>query len=403
MNFVTKENENYSNESSGKSEQVNETEKETEKETKLVKTSTEETKESLSSSDSVDITNSSSSCAESVKTEEKSELDDGSHQSIADDVISLRDKHDLYVWNYVFSWFAETRGVPTKTDESGAVFLDYGCDENVLIGKSDVLTDKLETPVSSDSEISSGDSDNYSSVPETSIDTSETHDKDEKIDMFDCDNEEIDEQGSSHKPDNQMQLESSSVAPEESQTVSDIDCSTSDKPESIDVRDSDVDEAEEEISVETNSAETYEKLEPKEKESMEINSTVDSTDETEEEIYVETNSAETPENMFSEEKGSVEINSTDDSTLDPKGLDSEESVLNEAKSSESAPLKKNRSRKNRRSQKKKVQKENPPLKQTEPKPKLKGKVVDTYSCADNCEQGSSKIKHAHKQSAPNGK
>ncbi|KAJ0615146.1 hypothetical protein HanRHA438_Chr02g0064801 [Helianthus annuus] len=85
------------------------------------------------------------------------------------------------------SSYAESRGVPTKTDESGFVFLDHGCDENVLSRKSDVFSDKLETPISSDSEIFSGDSDNYSSVPETSTDTSETH-----------------EQGSSDEPDIQV-------------------------------------------------------------------------------------------------------------------------------------------------------------------------------------------------------
>ncbi|XP_022020106.1 putative surface protein SACOL0050 [Helianthus annuus] len=254
--------------------------------------------------------------------------------------------------------------------------------EEIEERKPDVLTNKLETSVSSDSEISSGDSGNYSCMPETSNDTSETHDKDEKLDIFYCDSEEIDRHGSSDEPDNQMadsgtldnehssskdsdcdeQLESRNVAAKESQIVSDIDCSSSDKPESVDVKDSEVDKAEKEIPVETNSEETHEISEPEEKGSMEINSTVDST---EGEIFVETFSRETPENIFSEEKGYVEINSTDDSTLDPKGSDSKEYVSNEAKSTEAVSSKKNQSRKNRRSWKKKVKKENPSLQQTE--------------------------------------
>ncbi|XP_021995741.1 uncharacterized protein LOC110892915 [Helianthus annuus] len=311
------------------------------------------------------------------------------------------------------SWYAESWGIPIKTDDSGVVVLDYDREENALTGKSDVFSDKLETPVSSDSEISSADSGNYSSVAETSTDTSETfkQNKDEKVDMFNCVSKEIDEQGSYDEPNIQVadsctsddersasrnfecdkHSEPSSATPEESQIV----YSSSEKPESADARNSEVDEAEEEIFVETNSEEIYEISEPEEKGSTIINLTVDSTDE--EEISVETNSAEPPENIVSEEKESVEVNSTNDSTLDPKGSDSEESTSNKAKSTESAPLKKRRSRKNRRPRKKKVRKENPTLKQTEPK--LKGKAVDTCSCADNCKQGSSKTKHTHKQSA----
>ncbi|KAJ0846673.1 putative transcription factor interactor and regulator CCHC(Zn) family [Helianthus annuus] len=374
---------------------------------------------SSSDSDSVDNINCFSTYAESVTVEEQSAVDDEPHSIVAD-VADDSDaaKPDHYAWNCVMSWYAESRGIPIKTDDSGAVVLDYDRDENALTGKSDVLSDKFETPVSSDSEISSADLGNYSSVPETSTDTSETYkqDKDDKIDMFNCVSKEIDEQGSSDEPDIQVadsgmsdnersasrnfecdkHSEPSSATPEESQTVSNIDCSSSVKPESADVRNSEVDEAEEEIFVETNSEETYEISEPEEKGSTETNSTVDSTDETEEEISVETNSAEPPESTVSEEKESVEVNSTNDSTLDPKGSDSEESISNKAKSTESAPLKKRRSRKNRRPRKKNVRKENPTLKQTEPK--LKGKAVDTCSCADNCKQGSSKTKHKHKQS-----
>ncbi|XP_021997028.1 dentin sialophosphoprotein-like [Helianthus annuus] len=375
---------------------------------------------SSSDSDSVDNINCFSTCAELVTVEEQSAMDDEPHSIVAD-VAKDSDatKPDHYVWNCVMSWYAESRGILIKTDDSGAMVLDYDRDKNALTGKSDVSTDKLETLVSSDSEMCSGDSDNYSSMPETSTDTSETHEqeKNEKIDMFDCVSKEVDGQGSSDESDIQVvdsgmsdnerstsgnfecdkHPELSSATPEESQTVSNTDCSSSEKPESADVRNSEVDEAEEEIFVETNSEETYEISESEEKGSMEINSTVDSTDETEEEISVEANSVETPENIVSEEKESVEVNSTDDSTLDPKGSDSEESISNKAKSSKSAPSKKKRSRKNRRPRKKKIQKENPTLKQTEPK--LKGKVVDTCSCADNCKPGSSKTKHTYKQSA----
>ncbi|XP_022027717.1 uncharacterized protein LOC110928950 [Helianthus annuus] len=134
---------------------------------------------------------------------------------------------------------------------------------------------------------------------------------------------------------------------------------------------------------------------------MEINSSVESNDETEEEIFVETFSIKTPENIVSKEKEYVEVNSTKHSTCDPKESESEETVSNEAKSSEPVPPKKKRSRKNRKQRKKKVQKENPSLRQT--KSKLKGKVIDTYSLADNREQGPSKIKHEQKQSTPKEK
>ncbi|XP_021979749.1 uncharacterized protein LOC110875863 [Helianthus annuus] len=396
MNFVKKEN--CSNESAGESGKENEQENESEP----VKTSANEPQEILSNSDSDSIDNVKcfSSCAESVTVEEQSAADDNSHSSVAavaDD--SDATKRDHYALNCVVSWYAESWGMPIKTDDSGAVVLDYDRDENTLTWKSDVF---------------SADSGNYSSVPETSTDTSETfkQNKDEKVDMFNCVSKEIDEQGSSDEPDIQVAdsgtsddehsasgnfecdkySEPSSATPEESQTV----YSSSEKPESADVRNAEVDEAEEEIFVETNYEEIYEISEPEEKGSTEINLTVHSTDETEEEIYVETNSAEPPENIVSEERESVEVNSTNDSTLDPKGSDSEESTSNKAKSIESAPLKKRRSRKNRRLRKKKVRKENPTLKQTEPK--LKGKAVNTCSCADNSKQGSSKTKHTHKQS-----
>ncbi|XP_022014834.1 uncharacterized protein LOC110914342 [Helianthus annuus] len=130
-----------------------------------------------------------------------------------------------------------------------------------------------------------------------------------------------------------------------------------------------------------------------EKEFIEINSTVESDDETVEEIIMETFSAESPENMVSEEKGSVKVTSTDSSTVDPKG------DLNKTESTESVPSKKKWSRRNRRPKRKNVKKENSNLKQTEPK--LKGKVADSYSCADNCEPGTSKIKHPRKHSASN--
>ncbi|XP_022030452.1 uncharacterized protein LOC110931363 [Helianthus annuus] len=285
MNFVKNENENCSNESADKSEHVNETETKTETETETktepVKTSIEEIEESSLNSDSVNNTNCSSSCAESVRTEEKSKEDDESHQCVANNVIS--DKNDLYAWNYVFLGLLRLRVFPlkTKTDESGAVILDYGCDKNgyvenvedVLTGEPDVSTDELESSISSDSQINSDDSGKCSGTPETS----ETPNKDEKLDVFYYDNEEIVEQWSSDEPDNQTedsgtsdnehksskdsdcdeQSESSSIATKESQTVLDIDCSSSDKPESSNVKDSEVDKAEEDISIESNSVEVH--------------------------------------------------------------------------------------------------------------------------------------------------
>ncbi|MFS7928339.1 hypothetical protein Hanom_Chr04g00319601 [Helianthus anomalus] len=179
MNFFNNENENCQNKLVDKFEHVNETETktETETETKPVKPSAVDIEKSSLNSDSVDNTNCFCSCAESVRPEEKSKEDDESHQCVADNVIS--DKNDLYACNYVFSWFVETWGVPTKTDESRAVILDYGCKnngcvENVFTGNSDVSTDNLKTSVSSNSEINFGDLGNYSSSPETSNDTSET-------------------------------------------------------------------------------------------------------------------------------------------------------------------------------------------------------------------------------------
>ncbi|XP_022004044.1 uncharacterized protein LOC110901531 [Helianthus annuus] len=364
MNFVKNADQNCSNESAGESEKENETEP--------VKMSTEEHQEVMSSSDSdsVDNINCFSTCAESVTVEEQSAVDDEPHSIVAD-VADDSDaaKPDHYAWNYVMSSFAEAHGVPTRTSESGAVILDRN--EN-----------------------------NYSSVPETSDDTSETQ-----------------EEGSSNEPDSQVadsgtsdnerstsensecakHSDLSSATPEESQTVSNIDCSSHEKPESADVKDSEVDEAEEKIFAESISEETNGISKIEEKRSIDINSSVDSNDETEEEIFVETFSTKTPEKMGSEEKESVEVNSTDNSTFDPKRSDSEESVSNETKSPESVPSKKKRSRKNRRPRKKKVRKENLSLGQTEPK--LKGKTVDTCSCADNCKQGSSKTKHTHKKSA----
>ncbi|XP_022024293.1 papilin-like [Helianthus annuus] len=321
-------------------------------------------------------------------------MDDVPHSDVAENSNVVN--YDLDVWNYVMSSFAEAHGVPTRTDKSGAVILDHN--ENVFTRKTDVSTDKLETCVSSDSKSHSDGSDNYSSVPETSDDTSETH-----------------EEGSSDEPDSQAAdsgtsdnkrstsenseyskyLESSSAMSEESKTVSNIDCSSHKKPELADVKDSEVDEAEEKISVESISEERDGISKIEEKRSMEINSSVDSNDETKEEIFVETFSIKTPENIVSKEKESMEIKSTDNSICDTKEPDSEETVSNEAKSSEPVPSKKKRSRKNRRSRKKKVRKENPSLGQIEPK--LKGKVADTYSHADNCEQGPRSNMHESNQ------
>ncbi|XP_021971535.1 altered inheritance of mitochondria protein 21-like [Helianthus annuus] len=362
-----------------------------------VNTSADEMEESSQNSDSVKNTNCSSSCAESVRTEEKSKEDDESHQRAANNVIS--DKNDLYAWKYVFSWFAETWDVPTKTDESG---------------ESDVSTEELDTSVSSDSKINSDDSGNCSSTPETSNDTLETPCNDEKLDIFHCDNEEIVEQGSSDDLGNQTQdsgisdkehksskdfdcdkqSESGSIASKDSQIVLDTECSSSDLPESSNVKNSEVDKVEEETSIESNSAEIHGNTKTIEKKSMEINSTIESDDETIEETIMETFSTETPENIVSEERESAEVTSTDNSTLDPKGSDSENGDFNKAKSTESVPSKKKWSRRNRRPRKKNVQKENPNLRQT--KPKLESKFADTFSSADSCEQGSSKIKHTRK-------
>ncbi|MFS7970983.1 putative transcription factor interactor and regulator CCHC(Zn) family [Helianthus anomalus] len=152
MNFVKNEDKNCTNESAGESEQENETEP------KPVKTSIKEPKENLSNSDSVDNSNCSSSCAKSVKIEEKSKVEYEPHSSVAY-YVSLCDKHDLYVWNYVFSWFAETRGFPenisndvAKTKNLDDVVLN-SCEDNDLTKKSNALTAKIETPVSSDSEV----------------------------------------------------------------------------------------------------------------------------------------------------------------------------------------------------------------------------------------------------------
>ncbi|KAJ0940046.1 putative transcription factor interactor and regulator CCHC(Zn) family [Helianthus annuus] len=376
--------------------------KETEpvKETEPIERSIEEIEENLLVSDSIDNTNCSNSCAESETVEEQSVVNDEPHSDVADNSDAVN--HDLDVWNYVMSYFAEAYGVPTRTDESGAVILDR--DENVFTRKPDVSTDKLDTCVSSDSESHSDGSDNYPSVPETSDDTSEPR-----------------EQGSSDEPDSQVadfgttenehstsensecvkHSVSSSATPEEHQTVSNIDCSLHKKPESADVKDSEVDETEEKTFTECISKETHGSSKIEEKGSMEINSSVESNDETEEEIFMESFSVKTPENIVSKEKESVEVNSTENSTCDPKESNSAEIVSNEAKSSKLDPPKKKRSRKNRKQRKKKVQKENPSLTQT--KSKLKGKVADAYSLADNREHGPSKIKHEQKQSAPKEK
>ncbi|XP_021971324.1 uncharacterized protein LOC110866484 [Helianthus annuus] len=296
------------------------------------------------------------------------------------------------------SSFAEAHGVPTRTGESGPVILDRN--ESVFTRKPDVSTDKLETCASSDSKSHSDGSDNYSSVPETSDNTSETHEEgssDEPDSQVADSGTSDNERSTSENSECAKHSDLSSAKPEESQTGSNIDCSLHEKPESADVKDSEVDEAKEKIFAESISEETNVISKLEEKRSIDINSSVDSNDETEEEIFVETFSTKTPEKMVSEEKESVEVNSTDNSTFDPKRSDSEESVSNETKSPESVPSKKKRSRKNRRPRKKKVRKENLSLGQTEPK--LKGKAVDTCSCADNCKQGSSKIKHTHKKSS----
>ncbi|XP_022004750.1 acidic repeat-containing protein-like [Helianthus annuus] len=350
------------------------------KEAEPVERSAEEIEENLLDSDSVDNTNCSNSCAESEIVEEQSIVNDEPHYDVADNSDAIN--HDLDVWNYVMSYVAEAYGVPTKTDESGAVILVR--DENVFTRKPDVSTDKLETCVSSDSESHTDGSDNYSSVPETSDDTSETHEEgssDEPDSQVADSGTSDNERSTSENSECAKYSDLSSATPEESQTVSNIDCSSHEKPESADVKDSEVDEAEEKIFAESISEETNGISKIEEKRSIDINSSVDSNDETEEEIFVETISTKTPENMVSEEKESVEVNSTDNSTFDPKRSDSEESVSNETKSPESVPSKKKRSRKNRRPRKKKVRKENLSLGQTEPK--LKGKAVDTCSCVDN--------------------
>ncbi|XP_021991161.1 dentin sialophosphoprotein-like [Helianthus annuus] len=424
MNFV--KNENAQNESVDKSDHINETvtntEAETETKTEPVNKPAEEIKESSPNSDSVENTNCSSLCAESVRTEEKSKEDDESHQSAADNVIS--DKNDLYAWNCVFSWFAETWGVPTKTDESGAIILDYACDkndyvennenvENDVAGEPYVSSEEFETSVSNNSENNSDDSENCTCMPETSNDTSDASCSNDEFDVIDCDNEEfIVEQGSSDGLGNQSedsrisdnelksssisdcdnQSESSSIAKEDSQTVLDIDNSSSELPESSNVEISEADLIEK-TSIESNFAETHGNMKTMEKESIEINSTVESDDETVEEIIVENFSADSSEDMVSKEKEDVKVTSTDSSFIDPK------SDLNKTESTEFVPPKRKRSCRNRRPKRKNAKRENPNLKQTELK--LKGKVTDTYSFADSCEPGSSKNKHPQKHSASN--
>ncbi|XP_022023891.1 uncharacterized protein LOC110924163 [Helianthus annuus] len=232
--------------------------------------------------------------------------------------------------------------------------------------------------------------------------------------MTDCDREDfIVERGSSEDLGNQTedsgisdnelksssisdcddQLESSSIAKEDSQTVFDIDCSSSKLPESSNVESSEADLTEEETSIESNSAETHGNMETMEKESIEINSTVESDDEIVEEIIVETFSADSLENMISKEKEDVKVTSTDSSAIDPK------SNLNKTESTESVPPKRKWSRRNRKPKRKNANTEISNLKQTEPK--LKGKVVDTYSCADSYKAGSSKNKHTPKHSVSN--
>ncbi|KAJ0575910.1 putative nuclear polyadenylated RNA-binding protein Nab2/ZC3H14 [Helianthus annuus] len=324
MNFVKNKDKNCSNESAGESEKENENGNESEP----VKTSANESQENVSNSDSIDNVKCFSSCAESEIVEEQSVVDDKSHSNVAEvaDVADDSDvaKDDNYAWNYVMSSFGEAHGVPTRTDESGAVIFDR--DENVFTRKPDVSTEKLDTRLSSDSESHSDGSDNYPSVPEKSDDTSEPR-----------------EEGSSDEPDSQVadfgtlgnehstsensecvkHSDSSTAMPEENQTVSNIDCSSHKKSESADVKDSEVDEAEEKTFIECISEETHGISKIEEKGSMEINSSVESNEETEEEIFVETFSIKTPENIVSKEKESVEVNSTKHSTCDPKESESE--------------------------------------------------------------------------------
>ncbi|XP_022014044.1 histone-lysine N-methyltransferase, H3 lysine-79 specific-like [Helianthus annuus] len=335
------------------SNKVTNTEAETETKTEPVNKPAEEMKESPPNSDSVENTNCSSLCAESVRTEEKSKEDDESHQSAAD-----------------------------NTDESGAIILDYACDkndyvenaenvENNVAGEPDVSSKEFETSVSNKSENNSDDSENC--TKDSGISDNEL----KSSSIFDCDD----------------QSESSSIAKEDSQTILDTDNSSSELPESSNVESSEADLTEEEKSIESNYAETYGNMKTMEKESIEINSTVESDDETVEEIVVETFSADSSEDMVSKENENVKVTSTDSSFIDPK------SDLNKTESTESVPRKRKRSRRNRRLKRKNAKRENPNLKQTEPK--LKGKVADTYSCADTREPGSSKNKHPQKHSVSN--
>ncbi|XP_021996295.1 papilin-like [Helianthus annuus] len=426
MSFVKDENvqnESADNESDQKNETVINAETETETKTEPVNKLAEEMKESSSNSDSVENTNFSSLCAESVRNEEESKEDDESHRSAANNVVS--DKNGIYAWNSVFSWFAETWGVPTKTDKFGSIILDYACDkndcvenvvnvENDVAGEPDASSEEFETSVSNNSENHSDNSEYHTCMSETLNDTSDTPYSNDDFDVTNSDNEEFTvEQGSSDDlgnqtedsgiPDNELkslnvsdcddQSDFCSITKEESQVVLDTDFSSSELPESSNVENSEGDLTEEETSIESNSAETHGNMEAMEKEFIEINSTVESNDETIEEIDMETFSQDSPEDMLSTEKEDVKVTLTDNSPIDPN------SNLNRTESTESVPPKRKRSRRNRRPKRKNPKRETSNLKQTEPK--LKGEVEDTYSCADSCKAGSSKNKHTPKHSVSN--
>ncbi|XP_021979788.1 acidic repeat-containing protein-like [Helianthus annuus] len=353
-------------------------------------------KESSSNSDSVKITNFSSLCAESVRTEEESKEDDESHQSATNNVVS--DKND---------YACDKNDCVENADNIVNV-------KNDVAGESDVSSEEFETSLSNNSENLSDNSEYHTCTSESLNDTSDAPCNNDDFEVTNCDNERFTvEQGSSDDlgnqledsgiPDNELkssnvsdcdsQSDSCSIAREESQVVFDTDYSSSELPESSNAENSEVDQTKEETSIESNSAEIHENMKPMEKESMEIDSIVESDDETIEEIIMETLSVDTPENMVSEEKGSVKVTSTDSSTDDPKG------DLNKTESTESVPSKRKRSRRNRRPKRKNAKRENSNLKQTEPK--LKGIVEDTNSCADSCKAGSSKKKHAPKHSVTN--
>ncbi|XP_021990585.1 lisH domain-containing protein C1711.05-like [Helianthus annuus] len=232
----------------------------------------EEMKESSPNSDSVKNTNCSSLCTESVRTEEKSKEDDESHRSAADNVIS--DKNGRYARNCVF------------------------------LGEHNVSSEEFETFVSNNSENNSDNSEYYTYMSESLNDTSDApcRSSDDLGNQTEDSGISDNELKSSNVSDCDDQSESSSIAKEDGQTVLDTDCSSSELPESSNVESSEADLTEEETSVESKSVETHGNMETMEKESIEINSTVESDDETVEEIIVETFSTDSPEDMVSKER-----------------------------------------------------------------------------------------------------